>query len=46
MIKKYRVYSTPTFVFVYSPKDIRTYSGSEEIRNGMGELLKSLGAKP
>lgn len=42
MIKKYRAYATPTFVFIYSPKDIRTYSGSEPIRKGMEELMRML----
>lgn len=46
LIKKYRAYSTPTFVFIYSPKDIRTYSGSEPIKKGMEELLKALEKQP
>jgi len=43
IIKKYEVRSTPTFVFIYSPTDIRKYSGSEPIRKGMAEFLKELG---
>jgi protein-disulfide isomerase len=43
LIKKYKVRSTPTFVFIYSPTDIRKYSGSEPIRKGMAEFLKELG---
>ena len=41
MIKKYKVRSTPTFVFIYSPTDVRNYSGSEPIRKGMAEFLKA-----
>ena len=42
MITKYRAHSTPTFVFIYSPADIRKYSGSELIRKGMAEFLNTL----
>jgi len=42
MIKKYKVHSTPTFVFVYSSTDIRKYSGREPIRKGMEDLVKAL----
>lgn len=42
IIRKYRVHSTPTFVFVYSPTDVRKYSGSEPIKKGMAELEKAL----
>ncbi len=45
LIGKYEVHSTPTFVFIYSPKDIRIYTGSEKIRKGMAELLNALEAK-
>jgi len=45
LIGRYQVSSTPTFVFIYSPKDIRTHTGSEDIRKGMEEFLKALGAK-
>ena len=42
LIQKYNVRSTPTFVFVYLPKDIRKYSGSEPIKKGMVELVKAM----
>lgn len=45
LIKKYEVRSTPTFVFVYSPTDIRKYSGSEPVKKGMAELKKALSAQ-
>jgi protein-disulfide isomerase len=41
--KKYKVNSTPTFVFIYSPTDVRKYAGSEPIRKGMAEFLQELG---
>lgn len=43
-IKKHGVHSTPTFVFVYSPADIRKYSGSESVKKGMAELKQALSA--
>ena len=43
LIKTYKARSTPTFVFIYSPKDVRKYSGSEPIRKGMAEFLKAVG---
>jgi len=42
LIGKYDVRSTPTFVFVYSPADIRKYSGSEPVKKGMAELAGAL----
>jgi protein-disulfide isomerase len=42
MIRKYKIRSTPTFVFIYSSTDIRKYSKSEAIRKGMAELAKSI----
>lgn len=45
LIGKYGVCSTPTFVFVYSPTDIRKYSGSEPVKKGMAELMQSLSAR-
>jgi len=44
LIGKYGVRSTPTFVFVYSPTDIRKYSGSEPVKKGIAELKKALPA--
>lgn len=43
LVKKYRVNGTPTFVFVYSPADIRKYSEREKIMTGLAELRKVLG---
>jgi len=43
IVRKYKVRGTPTFVFVYSPADVRKYSGSEEIRKGLSDLRKALG---
>lgn len=45
LIRKYAVRSTPTFVFVHSPTDIRKYSGSEPVKKGMAELKQSLSAR-
>lgn len=42
IITKYKAHATPTFVFIYSPADIRKYSGSEPIRKGMAEFLNTL----
>ena len=42
LIRKYSVHSTPTFVFVYSPADVRKYSGSEPVKKGMAELKQAL----
>jgi protein-disulfide isomerase len=42
MIRKYQISATPTFVFIYSPDDIRKYSGIEQIRKGMAELAQAL----
>jgi len=43
IVRQYRVRGTPTFVFVYSPTDVRKYSSSEEIRKGLSDLRKALG---
>ena len=43
IVRQYKVRGTPTFVFVYSPADVRKYSGSEEIRKGLSDLRKALG---
>lgn len=43
LVRKYLVSGTPTFVFVYSPTDIRKYSNREKIITGLSELRKALG---
>jgi len=43
IVRQYKVRGTPTFVFVYSPADVRKYTGSEEIRKGLSDLRKVLG---
>ena len=42
LIKKYRVRGTPTFVFVYSPQDVRKYVGGKEIGRGLVEIDQAL----
>lgn len=41
MIRRHNVRSTPTCVIKYSDSDVRTYSGTDEIRQGL-TLLQSL----
>jgi thioredoxin-related protein len=43
IIKKCQVRGTPTFVFVYSPTDVRKYTGGPDIKKGLSELRKALG---
>jgi len=43
IVRQYKVRETPTFVFVYSPADVRKYSGSQKIKEGLVELRKVLG---
>lgn len=42
LIKKHKVRSTPTFVFIYSPHDIRKCSKSDAIRKEMAKLANML----
>jgi hypothetical protein len=42
IVRKYQVRGTPTFVFIYSPTDVRKYSGSQKIKEGLAELRKVL----
>jgi uncharacterized membrane protein/thiol-disulfide isomerase/thioredoxin len=42
MINTYKVRSTPTCVIKYSKEDIRTYTGTFEIRNGLAVLHATL----
>jgi protein-disulfide isomerase len=42
IVRKYMVRGTPMFVFVYSPADVRKYSGSQKIKEGLVELRKVL----
>jgi len=42
LIKKYKVRSTPTFVFIFLSADVRKYSGSKPIRKGMAEFLQAI----
>jgi len=43
IISTYKVKSTPTCVIKYSNDDIRKYTGTFEIRNGLGMLRATLG---
>lgn len=43
IVRKYMVRGTPTFVFVYSPTDVRKYSERQKIKEGLLELRKVLG---
>ena len=45
IINTYKVKSTPTCVIKYANDDIRTYTGTFEIRNGLGMLRATLAAK-
>ena len=42
IVKQYQVRGTPTFVFVYSPTDVRKYSGSQKIKEGLVDLRMAL----
>ncbi|MBP8980026.1 MAG: thioredoxin fold domain-containing protein [Syntrophobacterales bacterium] len=42
LIKKYQVRGTPTFVFVYTPQDVRKYVGDKDIKRGLTELDQAL----
>ncbi len=42
LVRKYQVRGTPTFVFVYSPQDIRKYIGGKEIGRGLTEIDQAM----
>ena len=43
LVRQYQVSGSPTFVFVYSAKDFRKYTGREKIMKGLAELRQALG---
>jgi protein-disulfide isomerase len=42
MVQEYQVSGPPTFVFVYSDKDVRKYTGREKIMKGLAELRRAM----
>jgi protein-disulfide isomerase len=42
LVQKYQVSGSPTFVFFYSAKDVRKYSGREKIMKGLAEFRQML----